>query len=89
MIGGMRDTIDLIERVSQLRSRSAEVSARMRRDADQFAEIHHDLADALSRLLPLYETALRARSAAPEAPRSPLRMLRLAEVAQQLSLSRS
>ena len=43
----MWETTDLLERVSELRSRSAEIAVRMRRDADQFAEIHHDLADAV------------------------------------------
>jgi predicted DNA-binding transcriptional regulator AlpA len=71
--------------------RCTEVAARIRRDADQLADIHHELTDALSSLLPLCETALRPRvtRAAPEPPRLPLRMLRLAEVAERLSLSRS
>ena len=86
---------ELIERVTALRDRAAEIAVRIRRDGDLLAEVHHELSATLNRLASLCTNPQRSSLPAASALTSshvgppPIRLLRIEHVTDRLGLSRS
>ena len=83
---------ELIKELAAFRSQAAEITSRIRRDADLLVGTHHEFAAALSRVIRLCAAATtsssRTTTTSSAAP-SPLRALRIAEVSQRVGLGRS
>jgi prophage regulatory protein len=86
---------ELVEQVTALRSRAAEIAMRIRCDGALLMDVRHELLAALNVLAPLCTSAdLRALSSSsasltsPAGP-TPVRLLRIDDVGDRLGLSRS
>jgi prophage regulatory protein len=86
---------ELIDRVTTLRSRAAEIAMRMRRDSDLLADVHHELSATLNVLMSMWPS-----TAHPPLPATPaslpssmgppqVRLLRIDLVVNRLGLSQS
>jgi prophage regulatory protein len=85
---------ELIEQVTALRSRAAEIAMRIRRDGDLLMDVHHELSAALNVLAPFCAGADRPSLASPAslptpAGPPPVRLLRIDRVADRIGLCRS